>query len=114
MSGVGGAIGPLYSTALEAVAAEIEATAAASSDAVALLRGAAEAAEAAVVGIGHATPGDKTVIDALHPLANALRDAEASAADVAHRDRGRRRCRGGRGRLHRRHGRPGRPRKPAR
>jgi dihydroxyacetone kinase-like protein len=81
MADVGGAIGPLYSTALTAMATEIESTGAAADD-VALLRGSAEAAEQAVVAIGHARPGDKTLVDALHPVVDALRGAEAGSVDL--------------------------------
>lgn len=82
MGDVGGAIGPLYSAALAAVAAEIESTDAASSSDVARLRRAAEVAEGAIVGIGHAGPGDKTLIDGLHPVVEALRSADAGAVDL--------------------------------
>jgi dihydroxyacetone kinase len=82
MADVGGAIGPLYSAALTAIASEIETTAAASSGDVARLRRAAEVAESAIVGLGHAGPGDKTVIDGLHPVVEALRGVEARAGDL--------------------------------
>jgi dihydroxyacetone kinase len=83
MSDVGGAIGPLYSTALSAMATEIGSSdAARSEDVLARLCGAAEAAENAAVEIGHARPGDKTVIDALHPLVGALQVAQASSGDL--------------------------------
>jgi phosphoenolpyruvate---glycerone phosphotransferase subunit DhaL len=82
MGDVGGAIGPLYAAALTSMATEIESAAAVSLGAVARLRRVAEAAEDAAVGLGHAGPGDKTVIDALHPVVVALRDAEAGADDL--------------------------------
>jgi phosphoenolpyruvate---glycerone phosphotransferase subunit DhaL len=82
MADVGGAIGPLYSAALTAMANEVETTTWASSADVARLRRAAEVAEAAIVGVGHAGPGDKTVVDALHPLVEALRDAEARSIEL--------------------------------
>ena len=82
MGDVGGAIGPLYSAALAAVAVEIDATAAAPSGAVEQLRRAAEAAERAISDLGHAVPGDKTVVDALHPLVESMRAAEASSSDL--------------------------------
>jgi dihydroxyacetone kinase-like protein len=107
MADVGGAIGPLYSTGLTAMALELESlesaeggssggsgsasgsassgsasSGSASSVEVALLRRVAEAAEEAVVALGHAQPGDKTVIDALDPVVGALRDAEAGHLDL--------------------------------
>jgi phosphoenolpyruvate---glycerone phosphotransferase subunit DhaL len=80
---VGGAIGPLYSAAASAIATEIDSTAWAALSDVARLRRAAEAAEEAIVNLGHATPGDKTVIDALHPVVEALRAAEAAGVDLS-------------------------------
>ncbi len=82
MGDVGGAIGPLYSAALTAMATEIEMTEAAPSDGVARICRAAEVAEVAIRNLGHAVPGDKTVIDALHPLVESLRDAEARSEDL--------------------------------
>jgi len=98
MADVGGAIGPLYSTGLTAMATELESldpadgrsagasgsssSGSASSGEVALLRRVAEAAEEAVVALGHARPGDKTVIDALDPVVGALRAAEAGRRDL--------------------------------
>ncbi len=78
---VGGAIGPLYSGALAAIATEVETTRPVPSSLVARLRRAAEAAEVAISNLGHAVPGDKTVIDALHPLVESLRHTEAHSAD---------------------------------
>jgi dihydroxyacetone kinase len=82
MGDVGGAIGPLAGAALTAVATDLDVTAAASLAEVARLRSAAESAELAIVGLGHAAPGDKTLIDALHPLVKALRAAEAGSLGV--------------------------------
>lgn len=82
MSDVGGAIGPLYATALDAIAAVLEAAGPGATADVPLLRRCAEAAEQAASNLGHAQPGDKTVIDALHPLVVALRDAEARSVDL--------------------------------
>ena len=87
MGDVGGAIGPLAGAGLAAVATDIQATDAAATSAaetgsVARLRSAAEAAERAIVGLGHAAPGDKTLIDALHPFVEAQRAAEADPGDV--------------------------------
>lgn len=82
MGDVGGAIGPLYSAALDAMASDIEASGTIPADGVTRLRRAAEAAENAISHLGHAAPGDKTVIDALHPLVESLRDAEARSSNV--------------------------------
>jgi dihydroxyacetone kinase len=82
MGDVGGAIGPLYSAALTAMATEVGSTATASSGDVAALRHAAEVAEGAIVGLGHANLGDKTLLDALHPLVASLRAVEAGSGDV--------------------------------
>ena len=82
MAGAGGAIGPLYSRALTAVAAVVADTAAGVGAplTVARLRRCAEAALQAVEELGHARPGDKTIIDVLAPVAAAL-----AAADEAGR-----------------------------
>jgi phosphoenolpyruvate---glycerone phosphotransferase subunit DhaL len=82
MGDVGGAIGPLHSAALTAIAAQVDAPVGGAGLDVARLRRAAEAAEAAIVGLGHAVPGDKTVIDALHPLVESLRGSEAASTAV--------------------------------
>ena len=82
MSDVGGAIGPLYSAALTAMATDVGSAGGASSSSIAGLCRAAEGAENAIVDLGHAGPGDKTVIDALHPVVEALRDAEAGSSDL--------------------------------
>jgi dihydroxyacetone kinase len=82
LADVGGAIGPLHSAALTAIAAEVDATAGTPIGDVARLLRAAEAAETAIVALGHAAPGDKTVIDTLHPVVGSLRDAEASSSEL--------------------------------
>lgn len=64
---VGGASGPLYASALLAIAATLRANPRAS------LGDVAEAAEQAIVSLGGAKPGDKTILDALHPAVEALR-----------------------------------------
>lgn len=81
MAGVGGAIGPLYSGALAAIGAEVEAPAWTSLSEVARLRTVAVAAERAITELGHATPGDKTMIDALHPVVESLRASEAAGTE---------------------------------
>lgn len=77
MAGAGGAIGPLYSRALNAMASALDDT---SGDApplsVARLRRCAEAALEAVEALGHARPGDKTIVDVLAPVAAALATAD--------------------------------------
>ena len=81
MGGVGGAIGPLYAAALGAIATRIDASGGVLSD-VADLRRAAEAAEEAIVHLGHAAHGDKTVLDALHPLVESLRRSEVGDSSL--------------------------------
>jgi dihydroxyacetone kinase-like protein len=90
VAGVGGAMGPLYAAALAAMAAEAAVVGAAATAGlvavgtdVARLRQLAEAAEGAITRLGHAAPGDKTVVDALHPVVEALRGAETSGTDVS-------------------------------
>ena len=82
VAGVGGAIGPLYSGALAAMAGVAAGLTANGLD-IAGLRRLAEAAEGAITSLGHAAPGDKTVVDALNPVVWALRQAEVSAAGLA-------------------------------
>jgi len=87
---VGGASGPLYASALLGAAATLR-KAAGELVTVALIARCAEAAEVAVVNLGHAKPGDKTILDALGPAVRSLRetpktdiaDALADAADAA-------------------------------
>jgi dihydroxyacetone kinase len=76
MGGVGGAIGPLYSAALGAIAAGLDEDRGAEAGVARACR-AAEAAEEAIVRLGHAAVGDKTLLDALHPLVESLRASEA-------------------------------------
>jgi dihydroxyacetone kinase-like protein len=66
MGSVGGASGPVYATAVMAVAGVVRGG---GDSALAC----AEAAEDAIAQLGHATPGDKTVLDALHPAVAVLR-----------------------------------------
>jgi dihydroxyacetone kinase-like protein len=70
VSTVGGASGPLWGSALRAAGRSLGD--AESFDAQELA-GALDAAIAAVIDLGAATPGDKTMIDALVPAAEALR-----------------------------------------
>ena len=80
---VGGAIGPLYAAALIRVAATLRARPSPSATpSVEDVRRCAEAAEAAIEGVGGARPGDKTILDALAPLVTALRRAESAGTDL--------------------------------
>lgn len=87
MAGVGGAIGPIYASGLLAVARELEAEAGRSPGAPADLVGSmatcAAAALDAVRNLGHASVGDKTIVDALAPFADALRSAADDGRTVA-------------------------------
>ena len=89
---VGGASGPLYASALLA-AATIVRQAGPEAATVPLVARCAEAAQAAIVNLGHAKPGDKTILDALDPAVRSLLletsntemgDALAQAATAAH------------------------------
>ena len=83
MGSIGGAIGPIYATALLKVAGVVRVS---SPDVgavtVAQLLACADAAVAAVMALGHAKPGDKTVLDAMAPLAESLRASEAAGTPV--------------------------------
>lgn len=76
---VGGAIGPIYATAILRIAA----TKPTAPVTVAQLVACAEAAEAGITALGKAKPGDKTVIDALHPVVESLKASVADGDDVA-------------------------------
>ena len=88
---VGGASGPLYASALLAAATTVR-QAGPDTGTVPLVARCAEAAQAAIVNLGHAKPGDKTMLDALDPAVRSLRetshtemgDALAQAATAAH------------------------------
>ena len=77
MGSAGGAIGPIYGRGLLAVADAIASESDAAAEAVAVARRAAEGAADAVIALGGAKPGDKTIIDALVPYAEALASAES-------------------------------------
>jgi dihydroxyacetone kinase len=81
---VGGAIGPLYATGLIRSAAAWRALEPTSGEPTvsALLAGAAAALDA-IVALGHAKPGDKTIVDAMAPMVAALADREAADAEVS-------------------------------
>jgi dihydroxyacetone kinase-like protein len=82
MSSVGGAAGPIYSAGLLAVAEALGRSSAGPPLTVALLLVCAEAAESAISALGHAKPGDKTILDALDPVVRALRQAQSSKTDI--------------------------------
>jgi dihydroxyacetone kinase-like protein len=80
---VGGAIGPIYATALIRAAAALRAIGPVASERpVADLRACAQAALDGIIAIGHASPGDKTIVDALGPAVAALAEAEAAGASL--------------------------------
>jgi len=79
---VGGAIGPIYASALIAVAGTLQGVPPGEPLTVAQVVACGEAAEMAITGIGHAKPGDKTILDALGPAVDALRNAYASDAGL--------------------------------
>lgn len=72
VSTVGGASGPLWGSALRAAGRSLGD---AESFEAPELAGALDAAIAAVIDLGAATPGDKTMIDALVPASEALRNS---------------------------------------
>ncbi|MGZ8771287.1 MAG: DAK2 domain-containing protein [Aeromicrobium sp.] len=84
MGSVGGAIGPIYATALLRVAAVVRAGGPVGDEpTVAQLAACGRAALDGITTIGHATPGDKTVVDAIAPAVRALSEAEATGAAVS-------------------------------
>jgi len=80
---VGGAIGPIYATGLLRVAGVIRTLGTeVGSPTVGQIRACADAAETGISSLGHAKPGDKTILDALHPVVAALETAEREASPV--------------------------------
>ena len=79
---VGGAIGPIYASGLLAIGGALRALPANETMTVAQMLACAEAAESAISELGHAKPGDKTIIDALDPAIVALRQACAAGTGV--------------------------------
>jgi dihydroxyacetone kinase-like protein len=79
VSTVGGASGPLWGSALRAAGRSLGDAESFDGDALAA---SLDAAIAAVVDLGAATPGDKTMIDALIPANDALKSALASDASL--------------------------------
>ena len=82
MSSVGGAAGPIYAAGLLAVSEALRPSSAGQPLTVAQLLVCAEAAESAIAALGHAKPGDKTILDALDPAVQALRQAQSSDTDI--------------------------------
>jgi dihydroxyacetone kinase-like protein len=80
VSTVGGASGPLWGSALRAAGRTM---AAAEQPDGAALADALDAALAAVVDLGAAAPGDKTMVDALAPANQALRERLAAGGTLA-------------------------------
>jgi len=80
ISTVGGASGPLYGTAFLRAAGAIAADNGRPVDAIVA---ALEAAAGGVASLGKAAPGEKTMLDALVPAAQAARAAVDSGADLA-------------------------------
>lgn len=79
---VGGAIGPLWATLLIRIAGTLRAAGpGAATFTTPLLRASGEAALAGVVALGHATEGDKTIVDAFAPAVRALAEAETRGDD---------------------------------
>jgi dihydroxyacetone kinase-like protein len=70
MGSVGGASGPIYASGLLAIATKMREQPAAG------LLTYGEAAESSISALGHAKPGDKTILDALHPAVEALRKGQ--------------------------------------
>ena len=83
MGSIGGAIGPIWASGLLKVAVAMRA---ADGDpagvTVAELRSLGEAFEGAIVTLGHAARGDKTILDAVGPAVDALRQAERAGIPV--------------------------------
>ena len=80
ISTVGGASGPLYGTAFLRAAGAI---AAGNGRPAETIVAALEAAAGGVASLGKASPGEKTMLDALVPAAQAARAAADSGADLA-------------------------------
>jgi dihydroxyacetone kinase-like protein len=80
ISTVGGASGPLYGTAFLRAAGAI---AAGNGRPAETIVAALEAAAGGVASLGKASPGEKTILDALVPAAQAARAAVDSGADLA-------------------------------
>jgi phosphoenolpyruvate---glycerone phosphotransferase subunit DhaL len=82
MGSVGGAIGPIYASALIAIAGTLRGLPPGEPLTVAQALACGEAAETAITAIGGAKPGDKTVLDAVNPAVAALRGASSAGAGL--------------------------------
>lgn len=82
MGSVGGAIGPIYASALLAIANTLRQLQPAEALSVDQALACAEAAETAISNLGHARPGDKTILDALNPAVLSLRHAQSTGATI--------------------------------
>jgi dihydroxyacetone kinase len=80
MGSVGGAIGPIYASGLLAVAATMRRFAPNESPTVDQVLASAEAAQTAISALGGAKLGDKTILDALEPAVQSLRQSHSSGA----------------------------------
>jgi dihydroxyacetone kinase-like protein len=80
ISTVGGASGPLYGTAFLRAAAAIAASEGKAADTIVA---AIEAATGGIAGLGKSAPGEKTMLDALAPAAQAARGAVDAGGDPA-------------------------------
>ena len=86
MAGAGGAIGPIYGRGLLAVADALQADDGrdeAPDGWLDALARCVAAAGSAITELGHAAPGDKTILDALIPTGLALRQAADDAMPLA-------------------------------
>lgn len=83
VASVGGASGPIYSTAIARVAYELRAMPDHEPISTRVIRKFAESGYEAVRELGMASPGDKTILDAFLPAVEALRSAEALGVPVA-------------------------------
>lgn len=76
MGSVGGAIGPIYATALLRIAVAVQSLP--STFTMTDVRSLAETGMAAIATLSRAKPGDKTIVDAIAPAVDAVVAAEAS------------------------------------
>jgi phosphoenolpyruvate---glycerone phosphotransferase subunit DhaL len=84
MGSVGGAIGPIYATALIRASTALRgAGPVGDAPSVSQLAAIGRAALDGITAIGRAAPGDKTVVDAIAPAVRALEDAEAAGTTLS-------------------------------
>ncbi|MGH7764986.1 MAG: DAK2 domain-containing protein [Candidatus Dormibacteraceae bacterium] len=79
---VGGAIGPLYASGLVAIATTMRGAPSGAPLSVDVVVTCAQAAEVAISKLGRAAPGDKTILDALHPAVESFHQARSAGATV--------------------------------